>query len=207
MADKIDIYSLSRSHPFYRPLPKQHSIRHHIPSSHPFLIPHRPTLPSYPPHTIPTHLLADKNLSAHSPTGLSQVTQVVGRAYYRPQAGLNEVASIIAVQAGQLQPIVGDQVLLSHPRQGVVFLWHQATGPNQGSRRRVYSVVSCANLAPSRKPRQMNRFLTTIRCLPSRHVTTLCLRNGFCPLRRLRQDHWRLSAAQLQGERSVQLTG
>lgn len=207
MADQIDIYSLSRSHPFYRPLPKQHSIRHHILSSHPFLIPHRPTLPNNPPHTIPTHLLADKNLSAHSPTGPSQVTQVVGRAYYQPQAGLNEVASIIVVQAGQLQQIVGDQVLLSHPHRGVVFLWHQATAPNQGSRRRVYSVVSCANLALSRRPRQMNRFLKKIRCLPSRHVTTLCSRNGFCPIRRLRQDHWRSSAAQLQGERSVQSTG
>jgi hypothetical protein len=119
-ADMIDTYSLSRSLPSFLPLPKQHSIKHHIPSSHPSLIPHRLTLPSYHPHTTPTRLLADKNRSAPSPTGLSQVTPVIDRAYYRLQAGLSEVVSIPAVQDGQLRPIVGDQVLLSHLHRGVV---------------------------------------------------------------------------------------
>jgi hypothetical protein len=139
-ANLTDTYSLSRSPHYSLPPPKQHSIRPHIPSSHPFLIPHRPTPPNYPPHTTPTHLLADKNLSAPSPTGLSlvQVTQVVDRVYYRLQAGLSEIVSITVVQAGQHRQIVGDQVSLFHLHREVVSLWHQAIDLNQGSRRRAY---------------------------------------------------------------------
>jgi hypothetical protein len=205
----IDTYSLSRSHHSFLPLPKRHSTRPHIPSSHPFLIPHRPTLPNYPPHTIPTHLLADKNLSAPSPTGLSQVqvTQVVDRAYYQLQADLSEIVSIIADQVGQHRQIVGDQVSLFHLHREVVSLWHQAIDLNQGSKRKAYLVDSCANRALSPKPRQMNRFTKSTRYLLCPHVMTLSLRNGFCPLRLHRQDHWKSSAARLQGERSVRSTG
>jgi hypothetical protein len=136
----IDTYSLSKSHPFSLPLPKQHSIEHHIPSSHPSWIPHLPTLPNYHQHTIRNHLLADKNLSAPSPTGLSQVqvTQVVDRVYYRLQADLSEIVSIIPDQAGRPRPIVGDQVSLSHLHPEVASRWHQAIDLNQGSKRKAY---------------------------------------------------------------------
>jgi hypothetical protein len=168
----VDTYSLSRSLPSFHPLPKQHSTRPHIPSSHPFLIPHRLTLPNFPPHTIPNHLLDDRNLLAPSPTGLSQVqvTQVVDRACYQLQAGLSGVVSISVAQVGQLQQIVGDQVSLFHLHLEVVSRWHQAIDLNQGSRRRAYSVVSYVNRAPSRKFRQMNRFLRSIRCLSTPHA-------------------------------------
>jgi len=205
----VDTYSLSRSHHSSLPQPKQHSTRPHIPSSHPSWILHRPTVPSYPPHTIPTHLLADKNLSAPSPTGLSQVqvTQVVDRAYYQLQAGLSETVSISVVQDGRLRPIVGDQVSLSHLHPEVVSRWHQAIDLKQGSRRRAFSVDSYVNRAPSRKPRQMNRFLKSIQYLPCPHAMTLSLRNGFCPLRLHRQDRWKSSAARLQEGRFVRSIG
>ena len=158
---------------------------------------------------IPTHLLADKNLSAPSPTGLSRVpvTQVVDRAYYRPQAGLSEVVSIIAVQDGQLRQTVGDQVSLFHLHPEVVSPWHRATGLKQGSRKRAYSADFYVNRALSRTPRQPNRSLRLIRHLLPPHATRLSLRIGSCPLRLHRQDHWKSSAARLRGEKSVQWIG
>jgi hypothetical protein len=205
----VDTYSLSRSPPYSLPLPKHHSTRLHILSSHPSWIPHLPTLQNYPPHTIRNHLLADRNLSAPSPTGLSQVqvTQVVDRAYYPLQAGLSVIVSIIVVLDGRHRQIVGDQVSRSHLHREVVSRWHQAIDLNQGSKRRAFSVDSYVNRALSRKPRQMNRSLKSIRCLSFPHAMALSLRNGFYPLLLHGKDHWKSSAVQLQGERSVQSTG